>query len=143
MASVSWTSTTGGDWSTGANWSGDAVPVASSEVTISTANSLTVTYSHDTSTIVSLETNVGDLFYMTGGALDVGLGIALGGGFAQSGGSLEVEVTIYRSITFGRSAGRSTCDLALWHLTARTSSTARSSRRNCCLTAPTPPSAAP
>ncbi len=90
MASVSWTSTTGGDWSTGANWSGDAVPVASSEVTISTANSLTVTYSHDTSTIVSLETNVGDLFYMTGGALDVGLGIALGGGFAQSGGSLEV-----------------------------------------------------
>jgi len=45
MATITWTSTTGGDWATAANWEGGVVPGASDDAILSLSTTMTITIS--------------------------------------------------------------------------------------------------
>jgi alpha-L-arabinofuranosidase len=84
LLSVTWTSTTGGSWSTPGNWSGDAVPNSTSDVVISQPNNIVITLS-SAATVHSLT--------LTGDTLDV------------TGASLAVVTTLTNSGTINLSSG--------------------------------------
>jgi hypothetical protein len=92
MASVSWTSTTGGSWNTAANWSGGDAPLTGDDVAINTpGDSITVTYSTGSLTLDSLATGATDLLSVTGGTLSTqGGGYTLQGGLTISGGAMRL-----------------------------------------------------
>jgi hypothetical protein len=87
MASVNWTSPTGGAWNTPGNWSSGAAPVNGDDVTINTpGNSITVTYSTGNLALDSLTTGSGDTLSLTGGTLALANGYQLDGAVTMSGG---------------------------------------------------------
>jgi hypothetical protein len=111
MTEVSWRGTSGGDWSTKADWVGGAVPTASDDavidaagkyaVTITSADaarSLTVNDAGATVTIGSggslsllgaLAVQAGTVQLDTGGTINGGVLSATGGGFNWIGGTLD------------------------------------------------------
>jgi hypothetical protein len=95
MSSISWTSTTSGDWNTAADWSGGKVPGAADDVTINTGNSITVTYSSGTEKILSLYTGGNDTLDVTGGSLAVDGNATLYGAVTQSAGTLTLAGKSY------------------------------------------------
>lgn len=97
MSSISWTSTTSGNWNTAADWSGGKVPGAADDVTINTNNSITVTYSSGTEKILSLYTGGNDTLDITGGSLAVDGNTTLYGALTQSGGTLTLAGKTYQS----------------------------------------------
>lgn len=90
MSSISWTSTTGGNWNTGSNWSGGQVPGAQDDVTINTSQSITVTFSSGSDTVLSLYTGNPDTLLMTGGKLGITGNSLLHGTVSESGGTLTL-----------------------------------------------------
>ncbi len=91
MASVSWTATTNGTWSNGANWSLPSGPLTGDNVTITgAAGLLGVTYAAETLAIQSLTTSNVALS-VASGALTVTQGYNLAGTLAVSGGSLTLD----------------------------------------------------
>jgi hypothetical protein len=95
MSSISWTSTTSGNWNTAANWSGGKVPGAADDVTINTGNSITVTYSSGTEKILSLYTGSDDTLDITGGSLAVDGDATLYGAVTQSAGTFTLAGKSY------------------------------------------------
>ncbi len=89
MASVSWTATSSGSWSTAANWT--AAPQQGDDVTINTpGSSITVTYATGTLALDSLFTGASDTLDITGGALSTSQSFSLAGALEMSGGSLRL-----------------------------------------------------
>ena len=89
MASVSWTSTSGGSWNNAANWS--VAPQQGDDVIINTpGSSITVTYNTGSLSLDSLTTGAGDAFDMTGGTLSTSQSFSLGGSLVMSGGVLRL-----------------------------------------------------
>jgi hypothetical protein len=86
MSSISWTSTSSGNWNTAGDWSGGAVPTAADSVSIDVA-SVTVTISTGTLAAESLSTTLSTLDVI-GGTLTVSGGETIGGAYEQSGGTL-------------------------------------------------------
>lgn len=90
MTSISWTGTSSGTWSTGSDWSTGAAPQTGDDVTIDTANPLTVTYNAGSLFLDSLVTSNATLS-VTAGTLGVTSGYAIEGGLKLSAG--EVSLT--------------------------------------------------
>jgi hypothetical protein len=88
MSSITWTNTTSGNWNTGSNWSGGAEPGAADDVTISTSQAITVTYSTGNDAVLSLYTGGNDTLSVTGGKLQVNGNSSLYGAVSQTNGSL-------------------------------------------------------
>jgi hypothetical protein len=95
MSSISWTSTTSGNWNTAANWGGGKVPGAADDATINTSQSITVTYSSGTDSVLSLYTGGNDSLDFTGGALSVDGDASLYGAVTQSGGTFALAGQAY------------------------------------------------
>ncbi len=91
MASVSWTATTNGTWSLGANWSAPTGPQSGDNVSIAgTAGLLSVTYAAETLAIQSLTTS-NTALSVTSGTLAVTQGYNLAGTLAVSAGLLTLD----------------------------------------------------
>ena len=91
MASVSWTATTNGTWSNGANWSVATGPQTGDDVVINvSADPLSVAYTGGALSLDTLETT-GATLDVTGGALHVVNGYTLQGVTTLSGGVLELD----------------------------------------------------
>ena len=91
MASVSWTATTNGTWSNGANWSVPGGPLAGDDVSITgSAGLLGVTYNTASLSIDSLTTS-NTSFDVTAGTLHVTGGYTLGGTLVQGAGLLQLD----------------------------------------------------
>ncbi len=91
MASVSWTATTNGTWSTGADWSNPAGPQSGDNVSITgSAGLLGVTYAAETLAIQSLATS-NTALTIASGALTVTQGYNLAGTLAVAAGQLTLD----------------------------------------------------
>jgi hypothetical protein len=91
MASVSWTQTTSGSWTTPTAWSTGADPLTGDDVSISTASTVTVTYNTGTLSIDSLITGASDTLLVSGGLLEnEGNGYQLSGAVDVTGGTLRL-----------------------------------------------------
>jgi hypothetical protein len=91
LAAVSWVGGATGLWDKAANWSNNAVPASSDDVTI---NSATVTIqSGDSESVKSLTTDGNSTLSITGGSLIVAANSTLGGGLTMSGGALTANGT--------------------------------------------------
>jgi hypothetical protein len=101
MALVQWTSSSGGDWSQAADWSGGAVPGSGDDVQIEVAN-ITVTVGSGTYSANSLTTSL-SAFTIDGGTLDIASFANIGGAFLESSGA----ITINGKTTFGAAASQS------------------------------------
>ena len=99
MASVTWTATAGGNWSTGSNWSTGAAPQRGDDVSISTS-SATVTYSTGTLILDSLTTAT-TLLDITGGSLTSENGYSLNGGLEMTGGAMRLVNGAYGDLLAG------------------------------------------
>jgi len=83
MAQVSWTGLGDGTtWQVAKNWSSNAVPGVSDDVTINVANNPTIIYNNGTSTIHSLVDD--DSLNIAGGSLAVTSGLTVGSGATLS-----------------------------------------------------------
>ena len=87
MALMSWKNNADGNWAAAANWSTGVVPGPSDDVTISTANLHTITYSAGTDSVLSLYTD-NDILSVTGGTLTVLGNATIYGAVDQSAGTL-------------------------------------------------------
>ena len=86
--SVSWTNPNGGDWDTASNWSGDAVPNSTDDVTISIAVSGPITHDSSASdSVASLMSS--DPITLAGGILSIGSTAALSAPLTLSGGTIS------------------------------------------------------
>jgi fibronectin-binding autotransporter adhesin len=88
MALVQWTSSSGGQWLTPADWSAGADPGSGDNVQIEVP-SITVTISTGTISILSL-TTVGSTLSVTGGTFSCAGTAAIDGAFMQSGGIVDL-----------------------------------------------------
>jgi fibronectin-binding autotransporter adhesin len=88
MSSISWTATSG-NWGNAADWSGDAVPTSSDDVTIAVGSSVTVTISANEAS--NSITTSGSALSVTNGLFTVGSNASFGGAYAQSGGTAMFE----------------------------------------------------
>src|SRR5277367_5462814 len=80
LAAVSWNGGATGNWDVAANWSNNAVPTSTADVTISTTGSATVTIkSGDAESVHSLVIGSNDSLSFTGGSLTVAAGLTSGG----------------------------------------------------------------
>ena len=101
MASVSWTATTNGTWSNGANWSLPAGPLTGDAVTIAgVAGLLGVTYAAETLAIQSL-TTTNTALTIASGALHVTQGYNLSGTLAVAAGALMLDAGNIGSLISG------------------------------------------
>ena len=92
MASVTWTATTSGTWSTQSDWSLSAGPQVGDDVSIpGAAGPVTVTYTGGSLAIDSLTTQNSSGFSMTGGTLTVTDGYSFSGPLTLSGGVLSLS----------------------------------------------------
>ncbi len=92
MASVTWTATTSGTWSTLSDWSLAAGPQVGDDVSIpGSAGPVTVTYTGGSLAIDSLTTQNSSGFSMTGGTLTVTDGYSFSGPLTLSGGLLSLS----------------------------------------------------
>jgi fibronectin-binding autotransporter adhesin len=87
---VSWIVNAGGDWSTAANWTGDALPNSSDVVTISTANVQSITHNSNTTEVIDKLTVGQDFFSLGGGGLDISTTASFADGYTQTAGTLTV-----------------------------------------------------
>src|SRR5689334_16539364 len=69
LSAVSWINASGGSWNVTANWSGNAVPRASDDVTIDLPGTVTITHSAGSDTIHSLTSQ--ESLSLSGGTLTV------------------------------------------------------------------------
>jgi hypothetical protein len=90
---ITWSSSSSGDWSDAADWGGGVVPTLADNVVINTAG-VTVSVSTGTQTAASLVTSLSTL-NVNGGELDVGGFAVLNGNFEESAGSLSLAGTSY------------------------------------------------
>jgi len=91
MASVSWTQTTSGSWTTPTAWSTGADPLTGDDVQITTSATVTVTYGTGTLSIDSLLTGASDTLAVSGGLLEnEGNGYQLSGAVDVTGGTLRL-----------------------------------------------------
>ena len=89
LSSVTWKGGSSGSWDTASNWSDNAVPTITTNVSITTAN-VTITAS-GTDVCDSITTGASDKISVTGGSLTVwsfSIASYLAGGFNLSGGTL-------------------------------------------------------
>jgi hypothetical protein len=93
---ITWSSSSSGDWSDAADWGGGVVPTSADNVVIDTAG-VTVSVSTGTQSAASLVTSLSTL-NINGGELDVGSFAVLNGNFEESAGSLSLAGT---SIFYG------------------------------------------
>ena len=101
MASVTWTATTNGTWSNGANWSPSTGPQPGDDVSINgTSGLLGVTYNAGSLAIDSL-TTANTLLDVTAGTLHVTNGYALGGTLVQSAGLLQLDAGAFGNTIAG------------------------------------------
>ncbi len=101
MASVTWTATTNGTWSNGANWSLPAGPQSGDNVSISgTTGLLGVAYAAETLAIQSLSTT-NTALTIASGTLHVTQGYNLGGTLALSAGLLALDAGAYGNTITG------------------------------------------
>jgi hypothetical protein len=104
-ATVSWTNTAGGNWSTAANWSGGVLPTAADDVLITAAGTYTVTQDvHATVASVTLGgasgrqhlTNVAAVLAVTGASAILNNGVlGLNGGQLNGPGAYSVTGTLH------------------------------------------------
>ncbi|MGO9915353.1 MAG: hypothetical protein ACLQIB_11655, partial [Isosphaeraceae bacterium] len=87
LSPVSWINPNGGDWDTAANWSSDAVPGASDDVTISIAVSNPITHSSSQSDFVDSITS-SDPIVLSGGSLSIANASTFSNTVTLSGGTL-------------------------------------------------------
>jgi hypothetical protein len=88
MSSISWTSSTSGNWGNAADWSGGAIPTSGDDVTIA-AGAITVTISANEAS--NSITTTGSTLSVTNGLFTVGSNANLGGAYVQSGGTAMFE----------------------------------------------------
>ena len=87
LSSVNWTGAADGkSWAVAGNWSNDAVPTTSDDVTISLSGNPTIQISSGTQSVHSLTSS--DLLSISGGSLSVATSSTLSGGLTMTGGSL-------------------------------------------------------
>ncbi len=98
MATISWISTTGGDWSDGANWSGGVAPGAADDAVMALSNAETVTVSTaETVQAVSFDDPAATFIETATGTLvaagDVTIDAASGdiGGPLDAGGNVTID----------------------------------------------------
>jgi hypothetical protein len=89
MTTNFWNKDIDGNWATPADWSTGALPVSTDDVTISTADFHTVTYSTGAYSIHSLTVG-GDAFVVSGGTLTIAAGATFGNVLTVSGGTLTL-----------------------------------------------------
>ncbi|MFO0520642.1 MAG: beta strand repeat-containing protein, partial [bacterium] len=94
-AAISWDAAGSGNWETAVNWSGDIVPGAADDATISIAGINTITYSGSagTRTVQSLALTGGNALSVTGGALTVTAAFSSAGTTSISSGTLTLSGT--------------------------------------------------
>ncbi len=87
LSNVSWTGQGDGTtWTQASNWSNDAVPTASDDVTINLSGNPTIQITTGTQSVHSLTST--DPLSISGGSLSVAASSTLSGGLAMTGGSL-------------------------------------------------------
>ncbi len=105
LAAVSWTGGATGNWDAAANWSNNAVPTSTADVTIDTVSAATITIkSGDAESVHSLIVGSNDALSLTGGSLSIAAGLTNRG---------TITVGSSSSITSGTLAQNSTGTLDL------------------------------
>lgn len=95
MATLSWIGTTGGDWSTGANWQGGIVPGSADDAVMNLTAAETITVSTPQHVQAIEMTDTAAAFVVTGsGTLDATGAVALNIGSAVLGGEISSDVAI-------------------------------------------------
>jgi hypothetical protein len=90
LSAVSWTGKGDGtSWNDGQNWSSQAVPGATDDVTINLANSQTIVYSSASGNTTVKSLSGDDPLSITGGSLTITSSSTLTGDVSMTGGSLE------------------------------------------------------
>ncbi len=105
MATISWTSSAGGDWSVGSNWQGGVVPGAEDDVAmnISAAETITVSTTQQANSIAMTDPAATFVIASTG-MLDVAGNVTLTVGAAQldgeidSGGTIDIAASNFISV---------------------------------------------
>ncbi len=109
MATITWISTAGGDWSDGGNWQGGTVPGATDDAVMSLSMTMTITIS-TTQHTHSIAFNGADTHYVvtSTGRLETATDMTLTGATLRIGGTLiaggDVSVTMSGAITIDGSA---------------------------------------
>ena len=88
MSNITWTSASGGDWSTASNWSGGVVPGSADHVTLTSTLANTVIF--DTADQVLSLKSTNDLLDIQSGRLAVSRTASLAGGLLETGGTLAL-----------------------------------------------------
>ena len=124
LSNVTWTgSADGKSWAVAGNWSGDAVPGSSDDVTINLGGNPTIQITTGSQSVHSLSSS--DPIAISGGSLSVAASSTMSGGLAMTGGSLVasgsgVVVTVTGTTTDsgGSLYAQSGASLSLAQLTA-------------------------
>jgi len=91
MTTYSWNVDADGTWATSIDWSPNGTPTSGSDVTISTPDFHTITYTSTSGTLSINSITVGnDLLKVTGGALTLTMGGTFGQGLSVAGGTLTL-----------------------------------------------------
>jgi len=104
MAQVIWTSSTSGNWTTAADWSGGAVPGAGDDVLINVPN-VTVTVNSGSLAVNSITTTSSILSVAAGAQLAIANGGVFGGNYQQSGGTVSFGGQVNFNDAFTESGG--------------------------------------
>jgi hypothetical protein len=90
LSNVTWTgSADGKSWTVAGNWSDDAVPTASDDVTINLGGNPTIQITSGTQAVHSLTST--DALSISGGSLSVAANSSMSDGLAMTGGSLLAD----------------------------------------------------
>jgi hypothetical protein len=111
---VTWTATSGGDWSNAANWSDDAVPNSNDNVLIATSSVQTITYGTGSTTINELSVG-NDHFVIAGGSLEILTTATFNDGYVQTGGTIEdgsIKILKSGTLTGGSATGSTVFNIA-------------------------------
>ena len=88
LSPVSWINPNGGDWDTASNWSNDAIPIPTDDVTISIGVSKPITHDMANADAVNSVTS-DDPIILSAGSLSIAAASAFGNTFTLSGGTLS------------------------------------------------------
>ncbi len=87
LAAVSWIGSANGNWDVAANWSNNAVPTSTADVTINTLSAATITIEPgDVESVNSLAVSSNDSLLIAGGSLTTVVGLTNSGTIIVSGG---------------------------------------------------------
>jgi collagen type I alpha len=109
LSTISWISTTGGDWSQGSNWQGDVVPGSSDDavVNVTVAEAITVSGTASVDSVTFADPG-GSFTLETSGVLDVAHDVILSAGTVVIDGQMlsggTISITGENGIAFGSSA---------------------------------------